>query len=160
MGDTRGPAVLIGLGNPVCGDDGVGLHVAGEVEALLAARPLPGVRVVTSTRGGLELLDLLEGSDLAIVVDCLAVPDARPGEVRELGVEQLAGCARLVGSHDVGLAEVAALGRLLGVAMPDRLEIVGVEARPSGRIGEGLSPAVGRAVKPLAARLYRRLSAR
>jgi hydrogenase maturation protease len=151
-------AVLIGLGNPVCGDDGVGLRVAERVEALLARQPLTGVRVVTSTRGGFELLDLLEGADAAIVVDCLAAADARPGEIRELTIDQLAGSARLVGSHDVGLAQVIELGRLLGLPMPARLEIFGVEARPSGRIGDDLSPAVASAVGPLAERLYRRLA--
>jgi hydrogenase maturation protease len=149
--------VLIGLGNPVLGDDAVGLRVAEQVQRLLEEHPLPGARVLTSTRGGFELLDLLAGADAAIVVDCLTVPGGRPGTVRDLSATELAGCARLVGSHDVGLADVVELGRLLGLAMPDRLEIVGVEADLGGRIEENLSPPVARAVGPLAERLYRQL---
>jgi hydrogenase maturation protease len=150
-------SVLIGLGNPVLGDDAVGLRVAERVQRLVEARPLPGASVLTSTRGGFELLDLLAGADAAIVVDCVAVPGGRPGAVRTLSVDRLAGAARLVGSHDVGLAQVVELGRLLGVPMPRRLEIVGVEADLGGRIEEHLSPRVARAVGPLAERLYRRL---
>lgn len=149
--------VLIGLGNPVLGDDAVGLRVAERVRHLLEERPVSGARVVTSTRGGLELLDLLSGADSAIVVDCVAVPGGRPGAVRQLSLAQTAGAARLVGSHDAGLADVVELGRLLGVPMPGRLEIVGVEADLGGRIEENLSPPVARAVGPLAERLYRRL---
>ncbi len=150
--------LLVGLGNPVCGDDAVGLRVAERVDALLDERPVPGVRVVTSTRGGFELLDLMAGADAAVVVDCLSVPDARPGAVRHLGLGDLAGCARLVGSHDIGLAEVVALGRLLGVPMPARLEVIAVEARPTGQIEEALSPAVERSVGSLAQTLYERFA--
>jgi hydrogenase maturation protease len=155
--DDAPRTVLVGLGNPVCGDDAVGLRVAERVEARLADRPVPGVRVVTSTRGGFELLDLLADADAAIVVDCLAIPGARPGEIRHLALDQLAGCPRLVGAHDVGLAEIVKLGRLIGVPMPRRLDIVGVEAHPSDRIEEGLSPPLASIVEPLAERLYRRL---
>jgi len=157
MGETT-RFVLIGLGNPVCGDDAVGLRVAERVEALLAERPVAGVRVATSTRGGFELLDLLAGADAAIVVDCLAIPGASPGAVRDLALDQLAGCSRLVGSHDIGLAEVVDLGRLTGVPMPRRLDIVGVEAHPPERLEEGLSASLASVVEPLAERLYRRLA--
>ena len=98
--------VLIGLGNPVLGDDAVGLRVAERVQRLLEEHPVPGASVALSTRGGFELLDLLAGTDAAIVVDCVAVAGGRPGTVRELSIGQLAGCTRLLGSHDIGLAQV------------------------------------------------------
>jgi hydrogenase maturation protease len=147
--------VLVGLGNPVRGNDAVGLRVAAAVERLLAARPVAGVRVATSTRGGFELIDLLSGADRAIVVDCLEAPDARPGRVRVLSLDGLAGCARLVGSHDIGLAAAVELGRLLGVAMPQQVHVIGIEAELDDRIDEGLSPEVA-AVVPLVARWIRR----
>ena len=149
--------VLVGLGNPVRGDDAVGLRVAEAVEDLLRARPVAGARVATSTRGGFELMELLTGADRAIVVDCLDLPDARPGHVRALSLEEVAGCARLVGSHDIGLATAVALGRLLGAAMPEHVEIVGIEAEVADRIEEGLSPGVAAAVPLVAEWLHRRL---
>jgi hydrogenase maturation protease len=152
--------VLVGLGNPVRGDDGVGLRVAEAVSALLAARPVAGARVVTSTRGGFELMDLLEGADRAIVVDCLDLPDAVPGRVRQLPLRDLAGAARLVGSHDIGLAAAIELGRLLGARMPEHVEVFGIEAWLEDRIEECLSPALEAAVQPLARFLYSSLAAR
>jgi hydrogenase maturation protease len=150
--------VLIGLGNPVCGDDAVGLRVAERVQALLAARPVAGARVVTSTRGGFELLELLSGYDRAIVVDCLATEGAVPGTVRELDLHDVRGCPRLVGGHDIGLAEVVELGRVVGARMPERIEIVAVEADGVDRIEERLSPAVASQVEPLARQLHQRLA--
>jgi hydrogenase maturation protease len=152
--------VLVGLGNPVRGDDAVGLHVAEAVGRLLAERPLDGVRVATSTRGGLELLDLLEGADRAVVVDCLEAPNALPGRIRTVTLDALAGSARLVGSHDIGLAAAVELGRLLGLSMPDRLDVVGVEANLDDEITEGLSPEVASAVPGAAAWICRLLQER
>lgn len=150
--------VVVGLGNPVRGDDAVGLRVAEALERLLKESPIPGTRVVTSTRGGFELMDLLAGADHGIVVDCLALPDPTPGRVRELPLDQLSGASRLVGSHDVGFETVVELGRLVGAPLPARLEILGVEARLTDVIEEGLSPAVAAVVEPLARQLHGRLS--
>ena len=151
------PAVLVGLGNPVRGDDAVGLRVAEAVASLLAAQPVPGARVVTSTRGGFELIDLLEGADRAIIVDCLDLPDAVPGRVRQLSVREVAGAARLVGSHELGLGDAVAFARLSGVAMPERIEVFAIEAALEDRIEERLSPEVEAAVLPLARFLHGRL---
>ena len=132
--------------------------MAEEVERLLDRRPVDGVRVVTSTRGGFELIDLLAGSGRVLVVDCFEAVDAQPGRMRVLPLEGLCGCARLVGGHDVGLSAAIQLGRLLGVEMPERVEVIGVEAVPGDRIEEGLSPALAAAVPIVAAWIYRRLA--
>jgi hydrogenase maturation protease len=156
--DARLPAVLVGLGNPVRGDDAVGLRVAEAVASLLAVQPVTGARVVTSTRGGFELIDLLEGAGRAIVVDCLDLPDAVPGRVRQLSLQELAGAARLIGAHDVGLGDAVALARLSGVAMPERIEVFAIEVVLEDRIEERLSPEVEAAVLPLARFLHARLA--
>ncbi|RPJ57124.1 MAG: hydrogenase maturation protease [Acidobacteria bacterium] len=150
--------VLVGLGNPVRGDDAVGLRVAEALEALLAERPVTGARVVTSTRGGFELMELLEGADRAIVVDCLDLPDAVPGRVRRMSLGEVAGAARLVGSHDIGLAAAVELGRLLGARMPAHVEVYGIEAALEDRIEEGLSPGMAAAVPLVANWIHQRLA--
>ena len=44
---------------------------------LLDEEPIPGVQVLTSTRAGFELIDLLAGADRAILVDCLEAAGRR-----------------------------------------------------------------------------------
>jgi hydrogenase maturation protease len=152
--------VLVGLGNPVRGDDAVGLRVAEAVQCLLNERPIAGVRVATSTRGGFELIDLLSGADHAVLVDCLEALNARPGRVRVLALDAVAGSARLVGSHDIGLPAAVELGRLLGIRMPADVEVIGIEAEVGDRIEEGLSPELAAAVPVVAAWLCERLAGR
>lgn len=149
--------IVVGLGNPVRLDDAVGLRVAEAVGRLLEAEPVPGVSVTTSTRAGLDLVEILAGASRAILIDCLVQPDAVPGRVRRLTLGDVAGSARLVGAHDVTIGEAVALGRAAGEAMPGDVEIYGIEARETDRIGEGLSPAVAAAVPVLAREIHRRL---
>lgn len=151
--------IVLGLGNPVRLDDAVGLRVAEAVGRLLDAEPVPGVTVTTSTRAGLELVEILAGASQAVIVDCLVLPDAVPGRVRRLDLDDVAGSARLIGAHDITIGEAIALGRAAGEAMPGDVEIYGVEARETDLIEEGLSPAVEAAVPGLAREIHRRLAA-
>jgi hydrogenase maturation protease len=153
-----GTTIVLGLGNPVRFDDAVGLRIAEAVERLLADAPVSGVKVLTSTRAGLELIDLLSGASRAIIVDCLALPDPFPGRVRRLTLEDVAGAARLVGAHDVTLSHAFELARAAGVPMPSAVEIYAVEAGDIDRIEEGLSPQVAAVVPVLARVIHERLT--
>lgn len=151
--------VVLGLGNPLRGDDGVGLAVAAALSRLLDRKPIAGVRVVTSERGGLEVLPLLAGASEAIVVDCLEVERPRPGRVHWLSLDELRGSPRVQGAHEVSLATVLEIGRLLGIEMPATIAVLGVEAHPGPDIDDRLSPPLAASVDRIAALLHEHLSA-
>ena len=153
------PLVVLGLGNPMRGDDAAGLKVAEAVEHLLRERPLDGVAVRTSTRAGFDLIDLLAGSSLAIVVDCLILPNPIPGRVRRLTPDDFAGSARLAGAHAVSLADALTLATATGVPMPSVVEVYGIEAAETGWIDDRLSPAVAAAIPGVAREVHARLLA-
>ncbi len=152
-----GRTVVLGLGNPVLSDDGVGLAVAAEVKRLLAEEPISGVDVLASTRAGFELIDLLRGYARAIIVDCLTLPDPVPGRVRRLGLDDVAGSARLINAHEISIETAFRLAERLGIPMPEEVEILAVEAEDTSTIGERLTPAVAAAVAPLARAIYEKL---
>ena len=152
--------IVLGLGNPVRYDDAVGLWVAEAVQRLLVEAPLPGVSVATSTRAGLELIDLLAGASHAVIVDCLVLPHPVPGRVTRLTLDDVAGSARLVGAHDVTIDTAFKFALAAGVPMPATVDIYAVEAADVDRIEEGLSPEVAAAVPDLAREIHRRLAVR
>ncbi|WP_370962605.1 hydrogenase maturation protease [Amycolatopsis sp. cg9] len=125
-------AVVIGLGNPLCGDDGIGPAV------VAALPPLPGVRLVPRIADPLALVDAWTGADLAVVVD--AVRGAfRAGEVvRCAGAAPPGGAGR--GGHALDVAAAARLGEVLGRS-PGRLVVLGV-AGVDFSPGRGLSAPV------------------
>ncbi len=139
----RGALLVLCLGNPLRSDDAVALHVA----RLLEAAPLPGVTVKVSARAGLYLLDDMEGFDRVVVVDAIQTGQHPPGTVHQLPLEALHSPAG-PSPHAVGLPSALALARAAGAPVPERVELVLIEAEVMDLVGEGLTPGVAAAVGP------------
>ena len=157
---TSNRTVVLGLGNPVLCDDGVGLAVVAALRQLLTSAPIPGVDVLASTRAGFELIDLLRDYHRAILVDCVTMPDPRPGRVRRLGLDDVAGSSRLVNVHELSIGVAFQLAERMGIRMPTEVEILAVEAADTCTIAEGLTPAVEAVVAPLSREIYEDLKRR
>ncbi len=145
--------LVIGLGNPILGDDGVGWQVAEAVQAELAAHPRPGVEVAFAALGGLSLMERLVGYDRALIIDAITLGEP-PGTVRCFWLDDMPGLAstHLASAHDTTLPTALALGKQMGAALPEVVQVVGVEAERLFDFSETLTPAVAAAV-PEAARL-------
>ncbi len=137
MSRAAAESVVIGIGNELRRDDGVGPAVARAV----ADRGLPGVRVLDCAAEPTAILDAWTGTRLAVLVD--AVAGGRPGRI---GSHRLADIAepRPVSSHDLSLTQTWHLGRALGRA-PAEVVVVTVDVADTGH-GVGLTAAVAAAV--------------
>ena len=147
------PTLVVGLGNPILGDDGVGWRVIDEVERRLVrlADP-PPVLVERLAVGGLTLMEHLVGVRRAILVDSIVIGCGVPGGVRVDALEALASrpAAHLDSGHDAPLASALAAGRALGADLPDEVLVVMVEVEPCDTFADALSPLVAEAVEPAA----------
>lgn len=124
------PVAVIGLGNPLMGDDGIGWHVA---ERLAADPRLPDE--VEAIQGGTDLLRCaarIEGRRRVIVVDAVR-DDAAPGTVSEIGD----GEAEERQEHAHHLSAAQAMG-LLRMTMPVSFTLLGVSVSQA-RMEERLS---------------------
>jgi hydrogenase maturation protease len=144
--DTPAPSVIVGLGNEIAGDDGIGLHIARILGDRLRANT--AVDVVALPWAGFSLLDTLRGRTRAAIVDCLTTGTHPPGTIVRLDERGIAGSVRLNSFHDISLPTVLALGRQMGWDMPHDVAIWGIEADQVGVFHEGLSPAVASSVDP------------
>ena len=154
MGDATRPAVLVvGVGNPLRGDDGAGLEVARRVRD---RAPADGFEV-RELRGDLtELLDAWLGREAVVLVDTMR-SGARPGAIRRLDAsdEPLPAQHRHgpTSTHAAGLAEMIELARALG-RLPARLIVYAVEGRRY-EAGAGLSDELEAIVPALVERVLR-----
>ncbi|MGD0249054.1 MAG: hydrogenase maturation protease [Candidatus Limnocylindrales bacterium] len=155
---VRGRAIVIGLGNPLLGDDGVGWRVADEVEGLLAAarragRPIAEVDIERLGVGGLRLMECLTGYEAAVLVDAAEFPDRPIGEVRACCFDDLEDYAagHLDSAHDASLRTALDLGRRLGAALPESIHAVTIQAHRTDEFSEELTPEVAAAIPTAAA---------
>jgi hydrogenase maturation protease len=142
---------VIGLGNPILGDDAVGWHVLDAVEARLRAPggDVPsGVALERLTLGGLGLMERLMGFDRAIVVDALLGGGQPPGTVSVGPLARFTHhrASHIDGVHDATLPAALEAGRALGAMLPDEVTVVAIDIERGDEFGERLTPAVAAAV--------------
>jgi hydrogenase maturation protease len=165
-GAVRPRTIVVGLGNPVLGDDGVGWRVADEVEGRLSAvrragGPCPEVAVERLGVGGLRLMEFLDGYDAAILVDAAEFPDRPLGEVRSCALDDLDcyAAGHLDSAHDASLVTALTLGRRLGASLPTRIQAVTVQVHSTDVFSERLTPEVEAAVPAAASAVVQWLMA-
>jgi hydrogenase maturation protease len=138
--------LVLGLGNPILTDDGVGIHVVRAVASRCS--PFNGVVFAEASVGGLRLLDLLAGYERAIMVDAIQTRGGQPGKIYRLGPGDVQASLHSASTHDVSLPGALALGRRLDMVLPDDkdLIILAVEVEDVLTFGEACTPAVTRAI--------------
>ena len=137
-------AVLImGIGNYLMGDEGVGVHVAQR----LAKETLPeGVDVLDGGTGGFFLMEYFENYPVVILID--ATLDDRPtGTIRVIEPRFAADFPRAMSTHDIGLRDLVEGLAILGKMPKIHLFAVSIEMIQSQQIE--LSPELERVMPEL-----------
>ncbi|MBI3175161.1 MAG: hydrogenase maturation protease [Chloroflexi bacterium] len=138
--------IIIGLGNPILSDDGVGWKIA-EALTPMVHRP-PSTVVETASLGGLSLMERLEGYQRAILIDSMRTGLRPIGTVSLFPLNELPNAAEShsASAHDTSLMTALETGRRMGLALPDEVMVVAIEARTVHDFSEELSPEVADAV--------------
>jgi hydrogenase maturation protease len=142
--------LIIGLGNPLLGDDGVGWKV---IESLQPHFAQAGIEFDLLAGGGLSLMERLVGYEKTIIVDSIYSGSSPTGTVISFPLEALANpfSGHLGSAHETSLHTALAVGRKLGAILPDEVLIVAIESPAVYDFNEELTPAAQAAV-PVAAR--------
>jgi len=121
------PTVVIGLGNLLMSDEGIGVHV---VRSLIAGgKPHPGVDFLDLGASGMEVLHKMAGRRKAILVDC-ALMGAEPGTIRRFSPDQVRSAKEVsvLSFHEGDLLDVLALSKRLGEC-PEEVVIFGIQPK-------------------------------
>ena len=138
-----GGTVIIGMGNRLLSDDGVGFAVA----AAVAERLKPGMNLtVTELQvGGIRLMEAMAGYKRAVVVDAM-LSGAPPGTVRRFDPKDFVTTKNTFSSHDTDFTTAYDLGRMAGVPLPARVSFWGIEAQEFDLFSERFTAEVAAAV--------------
>jgi hydrogenase maturation protease len=146
--------VVIGVGNGLRSDDGVGLYVA----RLVGELAIEGVTVIEGIGDGYALVEAWGDCDKAIVVDCTVSGNATGKILRfdalceSIPVDLFNGYS----THSISVVDAVELGKVLG-RVPQSLIIYGIEGEDVSP-GEGLTPKVGEAATHVAGLIAEELS--
>lgn len=148
--------LVLALGNPLRGDDGVGSAV---LDCLVETAVFPAnISLIDGGTPGLETALLLQGYDRVIVIDAANL-NAQPGTWRRFPLPELSLIqqAKMQGTlHDAGFAEAVALARALDILPP---EIILYAVQPESVEWEmGLSTAVQTAIPQICQQIQAELA--
>ena len=133
--------LILGLGNSLRGDDGIGLYVATALKETFEDQAAVGC----TEEMGLALLDFLFGYDKAIIIDSLCTQNKNIGRVHRLSLADFPSHSQR-SNHFMGLPEVAALANRLHIPFPHSVHILGIEVADPYQINTALSPSLQRRV--------------
>jgi hydrogenase maturation protease len=137
--------IIIGLGNPILGDDGVGWRVAEAVKKQLP--PDMPVQVEFLSLGGISLMEHLIGYERAILIDAIA-SDQEPGSVITSKLIELPDYSAFhtTSAHDTSLQNALKLGKAMGADLPEQVVVVGISTNHVYDFSEELSLPVAQAI--------------
>ncbi len=146
--ETSVKTLVLGLGNPILTDDGVGVHVAeGVRDALPPGTP---IEVSEASVGGLRLMERVIGYDRVILIDALhGSAYCHPGAIHRLTLDDLRRISptqHSASAHDTSLITALKMGQRMGLSLPGEFIIYGVEVENIIDFGNEPTPAVAAAI--------------
>jgi hydrogenase maturation protease len=143
--------VIVGVGNPVLRDDGVGIRIADALRTKLDGHP--GCDVHEAYAGGLRLMDQMLGYDRALIVDAMWTGTRAPGSILRFGMDELASMRNTSSIHDMDLPTALELARSAGATVPTDIEFWGVEVLDARTFSEDLTEPVAAAAQTVIAEI-------
>jgi len=148
--------LILGIGNTIMGDDGVGIHIV----RMVKERTPPGAELQFKELGasGIKLVEEMLGYDEVIVVDSYASTDAGTGRIREFRPEDFEDTLHASSPHGANFATALEFYRKLHPdKIPRRIRILTVDIHAVDTFRDGLSNHVQDAATKLVEMIIREL---
>ncbi|MDP2917271.1 MAG: hydrogenase maturation protease [Dehalococcoidia bacterium] len=143
--------IVMGIGNPILTDDGVGIRVAQFIK-----QEKPHLEIIETCEAGLALLDHMVDCDRLVIIDSIKVAKGKPGELFELEIKDLKPTTDFSMSHGVDLAAAFEVGRGLGFRMPQHVSIYAVNVKDNTNFGEGCTRDIEKKIPFIARQIIRK----
>lgn len=130
--------LVLGLGNEMLSDDGVGLQAVRRVGEIVGDR----VDVAEACVATIDLLSVMNGYDRVVIVDSFVSPELAPGTAVRAVPDDLPQGFGYRSFHSLTFREVVEIGEWLGLSIPSEIVIHGLAVDQTTTFGEDFSPRV------------------
>lgn len=130
--------MILGLGNPILGDDGIGCAVAEFIGNRLGTGS--GVAILSTSVSLIRLVDEISGHHRLILIDSITTGQAEPGVLMEIEFRKRSSSP--ISAHHFSIEQLQDIGNALGLSMPEYVKIYGIEIIRPEVYEDSLSPAL------------------
>ena len=124
MQENTKKVLVLGMGNEILTDDGVGIKLIYELQKLIIH---PQVSFDTLSIGGLEIIEFLSPYSTVIILDAIKTLDGIPGSVYRLVPDDFKSTLHIDNLHDISFLNALRVGKKLGINTPSNIQIVAIE---------------------------------
>jgi hydrogenase maturation protease len=146
--------LILGLGNSLLCDDGVGIYVAAELKNRVNQ---PEITIMETGVAGLSLLDLLVGYDRAIIIDAIQTVGGKAGQIYRLEPKAFDTALHTASAHGIDFTTTIEFGKKLGLPLPQQIIIFAIEASDISTFREECTPEVRHAISTCVEMILREL---
>ena len=129
--------LLLGLGNDILTDDGIGPKLVNDLQNELSKENFDFLNVCV---GGLELLDHMQGYDTVFILDAIKTENGKPGDVYFLSTKDFKETSHISNLHDINFLTALKLAEKLSITVPSNIHIIAVEIIEDRVFSEKFSP--------------------
>jgi hydrogenase maturation protease len=124
MKKTAGNLLILGIGNDILTDDGIGPRLVNDLEGQLH---LPGVNFLTAATGGMDILELIRDYRKVIILDAIKTRGGIPGTVYFLTPADFRETLHISSFHDISFLTALELAEKLTIPVPREIHIIAIE---------------------------------
>ncbi|MBS3741123.1 MAG: hydrogenase maturation protease [Candidatus Cloacimonetes bacterium] len=133
--------LVLGLGNPILSDDGVGIMVAREIK-----KRVKGVDVQEASAAGFRIVDQIVGYDRLILIDAVQTRESEVGSLHLYKPEDFQETKHSTSTHDIGFFQALDIYKREGERVPEEIKIYGIEVEQTDVFSEKFTPKVKNAL--------------
>ncbi len=155
--------LILGLGNPILTDDGVGVHIAREIQKRVDSTAHPDLTITEASAGGLRLMEAVLDYQRVVLIDAyyLDPENTVPGRIHRLELDDLRNITptqHTTSAHDTSLVIALDAAQKMGYQIPDEIIIYAVEVENILEFSESPTPAVAGAIPKVVDLIFDELS--
>jgi hydrogenase maturation protease len=127
--------LVLGIGNPILTDDGVGIRVAQFIK-----EANPDLEVEETSEAGTALLEVMSGYEKVVIIDSIKMGQGEIGEVYRLELGDLGHPRYFASSHGIDIPTAVELGKISGFDIPECIVVYAIEVKDNSNFGETCTP--------------------
>jgi len=124
MVSGMGKIVVVGFGNEILTDDGIGVRI---VKELKKEELFNTIKFEAGWLGGIEILDYIENFDTAVLIDATRTKSGTPGDIYHYTPGDFHETLHLSNMHDASFLNTLEMGKKLGMHIPKQIHVLAVE---------------------------------